>query len=125
LDRVLECTGSNKLVHLRTPSDNATKAANWGTAVHHWKQGGKFSLDESSEKTFRKKLEHTGDFRADLWPSTGIHEVSYAFNCETDQVERYIAVNQFDADSWRESHDDRWVTGTLDYENELLGSYWI
>ena len=123
LDRVLSCVGSNRLVHLRTPSEGAQRAADWGTAVHHWKEGNDFSLDEGTERTFQKKLERVGDFRTAFWPG-GQHEQAFSFNCITGAVDSRTG-SRAALDRWKDSQPIECVTGTADYTDELLGMLWV
>lgn len=124
LDRALNCVASNRLAHIRVPTDNATKAADWGTAVHTWKEGGDFLLDMGTEKTFAKKLVRTGDFRPEFWPSTGTHEQAFSFNCLTGEVDSRTG-SRAALEKWKAEHGDEFVTGTADFTDELLGMLWV
>jgi hypothetical protein len=128
LDRVLYCVGSSTVPVTRVVSESTKRAGLWGTFVHYWKETGTL-LDtsefyDSFKKTFDKKWEIIGsdELREELWPSSGCHEVSYSFNCETESVGRY---DEPGADKWKQSHSSEWVCGTCDYEGEMEGLLWL
>jgi hypothetical protein len=128
LDRTLYCVGSKLVPATRLVSEGVKKAGAWGTFVHYWKETGEL-LDtsdfyESFKKTFDKKWDIVGspELREGLWPSTGLHEVSYSYNCTTGAVASYT---ESGAVAWKDAHTEQFVCGTADYVGELDGLLWV
>lgn len=121
LDRTLQCVGSAALYN-NTPAlklipkpENAIKAAEYGTLVHHWKETGKVEGSDSHVKTFNKKLgflKTAGISRLDLWPAAGFHEVAVAYNCIDGRV---AILYEGDTDAFKTGHSEPWITGSCDY----------
>lgn len=131
LDRTLHCVGSLVLPRTEVKSERALEAADWGTMGHRWKATGEVRVEPgrtNHEKLFRERLERTALDRSVLWPEGGEHEVAVAINCVTGEVERFPGSAMVDpeaADAWKAAHDDRWVTGTLDYRHTIMGEPWV
>lgn len=105
-------------------SERAVLAAEWGTAVHHWKETGEIPKGRLGT-TFKKKLKETGVERDRYW-SEGLHEVPLAYNVTTGEARALVLpVDVQKKDAWKGAFDDRWVTGTADYVGLLLETPWV
>lgn len=117
LDRTLQCPGHLTLPHTREMSDRALDAAEYGTMVHTWAETGKLNGRKGHIKTFEKKLavlETHGITREALWPVSGYHEVTFAYNC----VDGRLGVCWLKGEEARNAklaYGDDWITGTADY----------
>ena len=117
LDRTLQCPGHLTLPHTREVSQNAVNAAEYGTMVHHWAETGEIVGSKSHTKTFEKKLsvlQTNGITRQTLWPISGYHEVTFAYNCVDGRLGTCWLKGQ-EATRAKLSYGDDWVTGTADY----------
>jgi hypothetical protein len=87
--------------------------------VHTWKETGKVVSNPEypgHAKTFEKKLailEANGITRQDIWPKSGFHEVSFAFNCKDGRL-GVCWVGGETAHQWKKGHGKQWITGTAD-----------
>lgn len=128
LDRTLNCVGSKLIPSSRLVSEGVKKAGAWGTFCHYWKETGELlktsEFYDSFKKTFDKKWENVGspELRENLWPSTGQHEVAYAYSCDTGEVIRFDGTGK---DAWKSGFGSEWICGTLDYEGERDGYLWV
>ena len=116
LPLLMRCTGSLVMSCDESKSENADKAAAWGTMVHFWAQTGKVKgPNKRSENALHRAIALSGINRGDYWPDGGNHEGSLSVR----------------VDGRREvSRDDSprigWVTGHYDYQYWLLdGELWI
>jgi hypothetical protein len=117
LDRVLQCPGHLTLPHTRELSERALDAAAYGTMVHRWAETGEVSGTKSHVKTFEKKLavlETNGVTRETLWPVSGFHEVTFAYNCVDGRL-GVCWLKGEEAARAKLAYGDDWITGTADY----------
>lgn len=127
LDRVLECPASAVLaIGEDTKSDAVKEAADWGTAVHYFKQHGRLPRNLLGIERHRQRLSERCAYlnRSALWPIGGTHEVTVAYDVVTGKVEVYEGPLD-GADAWKESRGEACVTGTMDYLGDLLGTLWV
>lgn len=129
LDRTLQCPGHLSLPHIRDLSDSAQASADYGTMVHNWKETGIVSGSQSHEKTFAKKLEilkKNNISREYLWPTTGYHEVTFAYNCVDGRVGVCWLSGKAAVEAFKNQYNDEWVTGTADYVGvDSTGHLWV
>lgn len=117
LDRTLQCPGHLTIPHTREMSERALDAAEYGTMVHRWAETGEVVGKKGHIKTFEKKLavlQTNGVTRQTLWPVSGYHEVTFAYNC----VDGRLGVSWLkgeDAKNAKMAYGDDWITGTADY----------
>lgn len=99
-------------------------AAEWGSAVHRWKESGEWPTGRIGT-TLRKKVKESGVERDTYW-ATGLHEVPLAYNVVTSRVQALVL--PFPAkskDEWKAQFGDEWITGTADYVGLLLDAPWV
>lgn len=100
----------------RDRSENADKAAAFGTLVHFWKETGDPIMPGASAKDqvcLEKKL-LLSDIRREDWWVGGQHEVTFALNLESLSPIRYP--QRAGRDEWKAAFPpDKWLTGTIDY----------
>lgn len=103
-------------------SERAVEAANYGTAVHYWKETG----EEGEGRlwtTIKKKIE--GVNRGELWPD-GLHEVPLAFNVLTTEARALVLPVSNEAKAqWKANMGPDWIVGTADFVGLLLGGPWV
>lgn len=119
--RFLACPGSVRIPATRVRSPSLIDACDYGTMVHYWKEHGIIppDADPKHKALLERKLSFTGDFREKFWPSTGMHEVTYALNLITLRVLKYQPAADTTADSWKKGFDEaKYLTGTIDYVAE-------
>lgn len=105
-------------------SERAVIAAEWGTAVHKWKETGEFPEGRIAT-TLRKKIKESEVTREFYW-SGGIHEVPLAYNVITGAARALVLPLAGEAkDRWKASYGDEWITGTADYVGLLLEAPWV
>lgn len=105
-------------------SERAVIAAEWGTAVHKWKETGEFPSGRWSA-TLQKKVKEADVHRESYW-TEGLHEVPLAYNVVTGQAHALVLPLSSDKkDAWKASHDSEWVCGTADYVGQLLDTPWV
>lgn len=126
-DRALICPASLVLPRTREKTENAQKAANWGTLCHYWKETGEVEMPGASEKDvlcLEKKILLSGIEREDYW-SLGQHEVSFALHLTTCKLQLYPGYGKAgcDRDAWKKGFSEEWLTGTIDYLRE--GEGWL
>ncbi len=101
------------------------EAAGWGTTLHTWKEAGHWGA--TTERVIQPRmaaLAKSGHSRESLYPDTGTHEVSYALHTQARVVERFVSDDRDKREAWKLSWDSEWVTGTTDYEGDILGEPW-
>ncbi len=96
----------------------ARAAADWGTSVHQWLETG-----TATSPALGERILLSGVNREQLWPG-GLHEITLAYNVVTGEGRRYYGATE-GKDEWKATHDDEWVTGTLDYVGELFDLPWV
>lgn len=117
LDRTLQCPGHLTLPHTREVSERALDAAEYGTMVHKWAETGEVVGKNSHVKTFQKKLsvlETNGITRESLWPVSGYHEVTFAYNCVDGRL-GVCWLKGEEAARAKLAYGDDWITGTADF----------
>lgn len=127
LDRLIECPGS---AWLPRKKDETGVAAGWGNLVHDWLETGVVK-DDKDGKLLQKRIDKSGTSRAALWPD-GEHEVAIAFNLLTERAIEYPkpvlppgTTRKDHTTAWKNSFDDEWFTGSIDFGTELLDTWWI
>ncbi len=124
LDRLLACPGALVLPRSEEKSERAVIAAEWGTAVHRWKETGEIPGGRIGT-TFKKKLKETGVEREQYW-SEGLHEVPLAYNIVSGEARALVLPLPTEKkDKWKAAHGDTWVTGTADYVGQILEAPWV
>lgn len=120
----MACPGSLVLPRTDERSERAVEAAEWGTAVHRWKETGEFP-DGRMGISLRKKIKESGVERDALWVE-GLHEVPLALNVTTGEARALVLpVSNDKKDGWKTGFDDHWVVGTADYVALLLETPWV
>lgn len=127
-DRTVACPASLVQLNLSRPkSEKSQTASDWGDLVHHWKETGESDPDWASEKDiicFEKKLLLSGTLREHYWrPGDGEHEVTFALNLRTLEVQLYSTYvagcwessSPLDRDDWKRAFGADWLTGTIDW----------
>lgn len=133
LDRLLACPAAGHLPRLVVVGDSPNYAAQWGTAMHGWKETGQFPETDNArtQKAYSDRLQILAESkyksREGLWSSAGTHEraVALAVIDGVPRLEEYLAPNADGRDAWKMSKDDRYCVGTCDYDGELLERWWV
>lgn len=110
-DRTVACPYS--LVAPQTLVRRTSASAEYGTAVHRWKETGEIPFGPDG-KLLEKKLLLSGADRGILWPMDGEHEVTFAIGLVEPSVVMYGGPRD-GADSWKASWPLDHLTGTADY----------
>lgn len=101
-------------------------AAQWGNTLHHWKESGDWG--NTSPKVSNRRMEALAaswGSREALYPTSGTHEVSYALHTRSRIVERFVSPDRDAREAWKAKFDSDWLTGTCDYEGEVLDAPWV
>lgn len=123
LDRLLACPGSLVLPRTETRSERAILAGEYGTAVHTWKETGKY--EQKFATTIKKKVEAAGVSRDALWAG-GLHEVPLAYNVVTEEaLALVLPVSNDEKTAWKAGFGNDWVVGTADYVGQILDLPWV
>jgi hypothetical protein len=113
------CTGSLVLpsVEERPYSENAEKAAVWGTMVHHWVQTGEINgPNKRAESALKLAIDLSGIDRLSFWPDGGAHEGGLSLR--VDGLGREASRD--------DTPRDGWITGHFDYQWWLWGGeLWV
>lgn len=135
LDRLLECAGSARGVLPRAEDDpgyvvpeNTARGRTWGTVCHEWSETGIIPANEAYAKTLVRKIRESKMDRLRQWPAEGEHEVALAYNVVTGRAVRCrppTGSGREYRENWKAGFDLEWVTGTLDYVWELIGTPWV
>lgn len=105
-------------------SERAVIAAEWGTAVHKWKETGEFPEGRIGT-TLKKKVKESGIQPTALWLE-GLHEVPLSYNVVTGEARALVLpVSSDKKDAWKAAFDGDWVVGTADYVGLLLDTPWV
>lgn len=124
LDRLLACPGGAWLAQADTRGPGAIAAANWGTAAHAWKETGLYP-GGTTGVALKKRVAASGIDRLKLWPVTGVHEVALAYNVVRGNVMMSTSKDAAYNDRWKAAFDDEWVTGSLDFVDDVFGEPWL
>ncbi len=102
------------------------EAAAWGTMLHTWKETGTFPVDTVATRRRLKSLAMSGVSREELYPDTGLHEISYALHTANRIVDHLWrpGLTREDREEWKAGFGPEWVTGTCDYTGDVLGDPW-
>lgn len=141
LDRRLVCPASTHLPRLVQVSENMQDAADWGHMMHRWKETGEYPKDLPKRRmtAFTDRmaaLARHGQSRTSLWPAGGTHEALVAMRTERVRGVVQVELDRHDEfpdtpegleqkKAWFRSHDDFWVTGTMDYSGTRLWVPWV
>lgn len=118
----MACPASAHLLRVIRPMG---EAAGWGTLVHAWKESGVWLKAGKDVLRRDQALRDHGQSRAELWPAGGLHEVSYALNTKARVAERFVSADRDEREAWKLGWDSDWLTGTNDWEGEVLGDPWV
>lgn len=114
LPLLMKCTGAAVLPCVEGKSEQAERAADWGTMVHLWAQTGEIKgPDKRTENALRRAIEESGIQRDEWWP-TGVHEGPVS-----------VRVDGVREASWDDSERDGWVTGHYDFRWWLLEELYV
>ncbi len=105
-------------------SERAVIAAEWGTAVHKWKETGEYPSGRWSS-TLQKKVKEAEVEREQYW-TEGLHEVPLSYNVITGEARALVLpVSNEKKQGWKDAFGDEWITGTADYLGLLLEQPWV
>ena len=94
--------------------------------MHTWKETGGWGNTSLKVSERRMAALHgSGQTRESLYPSTGVHEVSYALHTRSRIVESYVSSDRDEREAWKLGWDSEWLTGTCDYTGEVLDDPWV
>lgn len=114
LPLLMKCTGAAVLPCVPGKTEQAEKAADWGTMVHRWVQTGEIvGPNRRMEGDLAKAIEISGIVRDEWWPE-GIHEGAVA-----------VRVDGTREASWDDTERDGWITGHYDFRWWMLDELWI
>lgn len=114
LERILECSAAGHLPR----EDTTNAAAQFGTAMHKWKETGVWPKGRAFERR-RRNLEAAGITREMLWqPELGRHEVPVAIRTPSNTARTPKGI--VDGDAWKALQPPDAVTGTIDWLGTLL-----
>lgn len=127
LDRLLNCPASGHLPRLAFPSESRDSAAEWGTAVHGWKEGR--PMPEKWRAVWKRRetaLAGAGLTVEDLWPG-GTHEIPVALTSVGGvvRVMRALEHGHGTGNVWKAAQPPEYVTGSLDFLGEQYGTPWV
>lgn len=131
LDRLIACPGSFHLRHTREKSEKAQDAADWGDAVHAWKESGVWPRGVAFKRRAKVLRDH-GYTREWLWPDdSGRHEVAVALHTRNRIAASHTGTREV-RDAWKASFNEEWVVGTADFlglgwphDSGYLGLPWV
>lgn len=134
IERVVACPASSVIPSgPDTRSEAVQEAADWGTFVHHWAATGTF-LELEKWPNFPKLLKdrlsrmpgEPEEFRAELWPVTGRHEVTFAIDVVKPGRIASFQGSKDQVKDWSAQLGDNWLKGEADYVGETaFGALWI
>lgn len=114
LPLLMKCTGASVLPCIEGKSEQAERAADWGTMVHHWAQTGEVvGPDTRTQNAFKLAILQSGISRAEYWPD-GVHEGPVS-----------VSVDGSRQASWDDTERDGWVTGHYDFRWWLFDELWV
>lgn len=133
LDRLLACPAAGHLPRLEVVRDSPNYAAQWGTAMHAWKETGEFPETDNARtrKAFEDRLtvlaESEYKTREGLWAPAGTHEraVALALIDGVPVLDECLAPTAEERDAWKFAKDDHYAVGTCDYDCGLLERWWV
>lgn len=131
LDRLMACPAAGhlpRLVEIGPPSS----AAQWGTAMHAWKETGEFPPTDNArtKKAYDDRLailQSIGQTREGLWPEAGTHEraVALALIDGVPTLDEFVGGTVAERDAWKLAKDHRYVVGTCDYDCGVIERWWV
>lgn len=115
LPLLMKCTGAAVLPCVEEKSENAERAAEWGTMVHTWAQTGEIKgPDTRTENALKRAILLSGIDRLEWWPE-GVREGPVS-----------VRVDGTREASWDDTVRDGWVTGHYDFRWWLFGDrLWV
>lgn len=122
-ERAIICHASLVAPERLVSSAKSKAATEFGTLAHYFKETGITNPEwakPADVDLLERKVLLSGIDRAKIWPSSGRHEVTFAMNLVTLQVNWFEGCRE-DADAWKKAHSEgntEWLTGTSDYEDD-------
>jgi hypothetical protein len=91
--------------------------------VHLWLETGELPPDHRNRAALEKRLVLSQTTREAWWSPQGEHEVALAYNVVSGEA--LECPPDTEKGEWKASFGDEWVTGTLDYAQDLFGEPWV